>query len=87
MKKKEIKIEKGATIECGNHLVHVGDHNTGDIAIVSKYTGSVAKFTDAGKKLKKVKRVFKAHICDDEKFYFNFMTEECIRNLIELLKK
>lgn len=84
-----IEIKKNQQINAGNFLVSIGTYNETDVAIYSKSSGEFVKFKsiNKSKKLKKIKRVFKAWLNSDETFTFQFMPENITIDLIKILRK
>jgi len=79
-------FEKGQEITVGNFIVSIGSFNEKEVAIFSKSTGKFCEFKHAGKKLKKVKKIFKTWLNSNEIFTFSFMTKDITEELIKALK-
>tara|TARA_B110000285_G_scaffold203670_1_gene239983 strand:+ start:16440 stop:16712 length:273 start_codon:yes stop_codon:yes gene_type:complete len=75
-------------INAGNFVVNIGILDTTDVCIFSKSSGDFVKLkqTKVSKKLKRVKRNFKAFLCSDQDFVFRFMQDDDTINLIKILK-
>ena len=86
---KEIQIKKGNIFPCGNYLISIGISTETDIAIFSKSTGEVCKFKNIrkGGKLHKIKRKFSKYLVSGEAFYFAYMYENTVKELVSELKK
>lgn len=85
----QLTLQKGTTINAGNHLISVGTFNTSDIAILSKRTGDFVQFKDIPKKnspLNKIKLRFKHHLCCDHSLVFSWMSKDNVLDIIKILK-
>ena len=84
----KLEIKKSSLINAGNFIVSIGTHTISDVALISKSSGNFVSFKNIkkGGKLSKIKRKFKNKICDDNQFFFSFMSKEDVFNLIKILK-
>ena len=86
-KGQQIVIDRSFTIS-------IGSFDTGDVAIISNFTGQFVKLSTAkkSKRLRKVKRKFKSNLSisgekEFDTFNFHFMTKAGTQELIDILKK
>lgn len=80
---------KGQQINAGSFQISIGSFDTGDVAIISKSSGSFVKLSDVKKnsiRLKRVKRELKSWISSDSTFNFQHMTPDLTQDLIDILK-
>ncbi len=82
-------IKKGQRISAGSFMISIGKFSTADVAIFSKHSGDFVsqRMTKRSKKLRKIKRLFKHHLCCDKTFCFGHMTEAQAVEMIAILKK
>jgi hypothetical protein len=85
-KGQQIVIDRSFTIS-------IGSFNTGDVAIISNFTGQFVMLTSIkkSKRLRKVKNKFKSSLSNSgdkefDTFNFNFMTDTRTQELIDMLK-
>tara|TARA_R100000951_G_scaffold96368_1_gene85632 strand:- start:234 stop:512 length:279 start_codon:yes stop_codon:yes gene_type:complete len=85
-KGQQIVIDRSFTIS-------IGSFNTGDVAIISNFTGQFVMLTSIkkSKRLRKVKNKFKSSLSitgdkEFDTFNFNFMTDTRTQELIDMLK-
>lgn len=79
-------FKKGQQINAGNFIISIGTFDKREVAIISKSSGNFAKIKNAGKKLLKVKRTFKAWLNSKDTFTFSHMTKDNTEELIKNLK-
>jgi hypothetical protein len=74
-------------INCGSFTVSIGQ-TTKDVAIISKSSGDFVKLdqTSRSKKLRKVKRTFKNHLCCDQTFCFSWFNDDMTKQLVDILR-
>lgn len=80
---------KGQQISAGNFIVSIGIFKTTDVAIINKsQTRGFSQLASCkrSKKLRKVKRNFKAFLNSEKTFTFEWMQEDQVEQLIKILK-
>lgn len=86
-KMKTIIIKPVTIIDCKNFAVSIG-RESHQVGIYSRITGNwmELKQVKVSKKLRTIKRKFKACLCSSEQFFFEHMTEPQTLELINILK-
>jgi hypothetical protein len=81
-------FKKGQQISVGNFIVSIGSFDISDVAIISKSSGNfvLLKQTKISPKLKRVKRLFKSWLNSDSTFTFQFMDQDQVVQIINILK-
>jgi len=80
-------MKKNTLHRAGNHFVSIGKDGH-QLAIMSAHTGDWVELKRAktNKRLKKVKRLLKSNLVDENQFFFEFVIDEEKEKVINILK-
>lgn len=80
-------MKKNTLHRAGNHFVSIG-RDGHQLAIMSAHTGDWVdlKRAKTNKRLKKVKRLLKSNLVDENQFFFEFVIDEEKQKVINILK-
>ena len=80
-------MKKNTLHRAGNHVVSIG-RDGHQLAIMSAHTGDwvYLKRAKTNERLRKVKRLLKSNLVDENRFFFEFVIDEKKEKVINILK-
>lgn len=80
-------MKKNTLHRAGNHIVSIGKDGH-QLAIMSAHTGDWVDLnrSKTNKRLRKVKRLLKSNLVDENQFFFEFVIDEEKQKVINILK-